>query len=186
MFYRETLNFFYVPPLAYIRHTQYSFCQRKLLNSWHIVTNLFRIIHLEQKTRLTERKKLQDFLPIDENSRSLNGSVRLTLTVCRDLSKLGGKFPIHKSELASLVNIDNSEKLIHKQRCDQVLSSSKRNLPITIHPPYLCHCMWNRSVKIKIWYLKGLLSPGLVRQLRSDGCVARGVFIFQDIAKVWS
>ena len=29
-------------------------------------------------------------------------------------------------------------------------------------------------------------SPGLATQLWSDGCVAWGVYIFQDIAKVWS
>ena len=28
--------------------------------------------------------------------------------------------------------------------------------------------------------------PGLATQMWSDGCVASGVCIFQDIAKVWS
>ena len=30
------------------------------------------------------------------------------------------------------------------------------------------------------------LTPGLATQLWSDGCVAWGVYNFQDIAKVWS
>ena len=30
------------------------------------------------------------------------------------------------------------------------------------------------------------ISPSLATQLWSDGCVAWGVYIFQDIAKVWS
>ena len=39
---------------------------------------------------------------------------------------------------------------------------------------------------IYIFHLFVLYSPGLATQLWSDGCVAWGVYIFQDIAKVWS
>ena len=42
------------------------------------------------------------------------------------------------------------------------------------------------STTIRLRRLSTPISPGLATQLWSDGCVAWGVYIFQDNAKVWS
>ena len=34
--------------------------------------------------------------------------------------------------------------------------------------------------------IQDIISPGIATQLWSDVCVASGVCVFQDIAKVWS
>ena len=53
------------------------------------------------------------------------------------------KYPNHKSELVSHLDIDNFEIFdtqtwTRKQRCDQVLAGSKHQLSIIIHTSCLC------------------------------------------------
>ena len=66
------------------------------------------------------------------------------------------KYPNHKSEFFSHLDIDSSEILdtqtwTPKKRYNQVLEKSKYNTP-----PIAMY-LWSKSVKMKIWYLEALL-----------------------------
>ena len=72
-----------------------------------------------------------------------------------NISRSNGQSSQYMSDRIANSEISDTQTWTPKQRCDQVLASSKRHLIIIILPPYLFP--WNKSVKIKTRYLKALL-----------------------------